>query len=129
MFVRDVEFADEPRLREIHAASGLEYEFPNLGSPLFVVKKALEADGKVRLAAAARITVEVSVLCDSEWLTPAFRLKAFELLHEEMRRELKAKGIEDVHAWLPPQMKSFARRLCRYFGWGRSAWDSYERTL
>lgn len=129
MITRDLEFQDEPQLREIHAASGLDYEFPNLGSPLYVVKKVVEVDGRVVVAAAARLTVEVSVLCDSEWLTPAFRLKAFEVLHEEMRRELKNKGLEDCHAWLPPQMKNFARRLCKYFGWGKSNWESYERAL
>jgi hypothetical protein len=129
VIVRNLEFADEPRLREIHAASGLEYEFPNLGNSLYIVKKVVEDDGTVVVAAAARLTVEVSVLCDAEWLTPAFRLKAFELLHEEMRRELKDKGLEDCHAWIPPQMKNFARRLMRSFGWGKSNWESYERTL
>lgn len=129
MIVRDLEAGDELRLREIHGASGLDYEFPKLESPLFIVKKVVEDEGRVAIAAVGRLVAEVQILCDPDWLTPAFRLKAFEVLHEEMRRALKDKGLDEVIAFIPPQKKSFARRLCRFFGWGKTNWDCYSREL
>lgn len=131
MIVRDLETADEGRLREIHADSGLSYEFPKLASPLFIVKKVIIDDeqGRPVMAAAVKLIAEAQILCDPEWLTPAFRLKAFELLHEEMRRALKEKGIDEVVAFVPPQKKSFARRLCRFFGWAKPNFECYSRSI
>jgi hypothetical protein len=131
VIIRDLEVADEEPLRRIHAQSGLKYEFPKLESPLFIIKKVVVDDeqGRPVIAGCVKLLGEAQILCDPEWLTPAFRLKALELLHEEMRRELADKGIDEVVAFLPEEKKSFGRRLMRMFGWGKAIGECYARTV
>ena len=51
-------------------------------------------------------------------------------LHSAGARDLKSRGLDDAHAWLPPEIaKRFGRRL-EALGWLRdSAWTPYCRRL
>ncbi len=129
MTCRDLQSADLPRLQELFAAQGFEYEFPDLQSAQFIVKRVLVDDNGVILGAiAARQTVELFLLADPTWQTPRWRLEALRLQHEDMRQQLAVRGIRDAHAWLPPQIcRAFGRRLLKSFGWRKQMWDCYSR--
>lgn len=126
MTIRPIASADLPRLRELFARQGFEYEFPDLHA--LVGALALEDEGVIVQVVLARPTTELYFLGDSTWRNPRWRMEALTRLHEAMRRELHAKGFEDVHAWIPPEKKSFVRRLKRSFGWTESHWSSLSRS-
>ncbi|HKW64572.1 MAG TPA: hypothetical protein VJN89_18620 [Candidatus Acidoferrum sp.] len=77
-------------------------------------------------AALLRLTAEAYLLLDPRVGTPRERWQWLLALHEAARRDAWQRGLEDVHAWLPPPIaKKFGRRLER-LGWCRDdAWTPY----
>ena len=126
MKIRQVTTADAARIQELFEQMGFEYQMPDVR--MMVAAQVIEdEEGKIRQVILARPTVELYFLADANWKTPAWRLDALRKIHESVRRELVTKGIEDVHCWLPPEVKSFGKRLMREFGWARPLWDTYTR--
>lgn len=126
MKVRDCELSDLPRLQELFNQHGFAYDLPDLSRMLSA--KVVEADGAIVQAILARTTVEMYMLGDRQWATPALRFAALQKVHEAMRQELVTKGIEDVHAFLPPSIaKSFSSRLMRSFHWTKPLWTALTR--
>lgn len=131
MTIRPYRASDEPILRALHEAQGFDYPFPDLSHPQFVgiVVAADENDVPVQ-AIAARKTVEVYMLGDPNWRTPAWRLRVFAQLHGSIHRLVFSQGFTDAHAFLPPKIaRAFGKRLQRNFGWVPSTWQSFCRYL
>lgn len=128
MRIRNYRPEDEPALREMHAAQGFDYTFPDLANPLFVSKLVLEDDnGRPVMAALGRVTCEVYLLAEPKAGTPRERFLRLLLMHESSRRDLETRGLDDATCWVPPQIeKAFGRRLER-LGWVRDPWPSYSR--
>lgn len=84
--------------------------------------------GNSRLLGAAflRLTAEAYLLLDPRAGTPRERWQWLLALHEAARRDAWQRGLEDVHAWLPPPIaQNFGRRLER-LGWRRDdSWTPY----
>ena len=128
MNVRQCNSADQPRLKELFDSQGFTYQLPSLKE--FVAAQAVDENGVV-MAILARPTVELYMLSDPSWKTPAMRFEALRKLHESMRLELRGKGFRDVHVWIPPQKKSFVQRLKKSFGWtgdGSPEWTCLTRS-
>ena len=148
MRVREYNEGDLEALPGIHASQGFGYEFPDLSNPLFLTKlvlanedadeqssarEACDSQGKgqgIAGAALLRLTAEAYLLIDPKIGRPRERWLRILLLHEAARREAIARGLEDVHAWLPPEIATkFGRRL-RRLGWVRdSDWTPYCQRL
>jgi len=81
-------------------------------------------------ASLLRLTAEAYLLLDPSEGTPRERWKWLLGLHEATRRDALARGLEDVHAWLPPEIAGkFGKRL-RKLGWVRDdAWMPFCRRL
>jgi hypothetical protein len=147
MLIREYRDSDLPALRAIHAAQGFDYALPNLTNPLFVTKLVLtprvdEADaglcsgaagcartesrGEIVAAAFLRLTAEAYLLLDPRVGTPRQRWQWLLALHSAAERDAWQRGLEDVHAWLPPPItKQFGKRLTR-LGWLRDdTWTPY----
>lgn len=130
MRVRELCGKDVERLRELHAASGFAYDFPDLNRREFTILRCLvdESDAVVQ-AVLVRNTCELFFIGDSLWRTPKWRFESFRLLHEHIRIACHDYGYTDAHAWIPPQLaKSFTRRLMRGFGWCLNPWACLSRT-
>lgn len=128
MRIRPLESADYPRIQELFEQQGFKYSLPDRRE--FVAAMAVEDDGVV-MAILARPTVELYMLADANWKTPAMRFEALRKIHESMRLELHGKGFRDVHVWVPPQKKSFVQRLKKSFGWvgdGSPEWTCLTRS-
>lgn len=126
MKVRTCRPADVPRLQELFERHGFDYTLPALAEML--VAEVVEDKGVIVQAILARPTVEMYMLGDSTWKTPALRMAALRKIHESVRLALVEKGIEDVHAFLPPTVaKSFASRLMRSFHWTKPLWTALTR--
>jgi hypothetical protein len=155
MRVRAYEETDLEELKRIHAVQGFSYGFPDLGNPLFLTKLVLvgedsgreEAAGedscrdeaqsniddgcaptknKIAGAALLRLTAEAYLLLDPKAGTPRERWEWLLGLHAVTEREAERRGLEDVHAWLPPEIAGkFGKRL-RRLGWVRDdEWTPY----
>lgn len=128
MRIRTFRPEDEPALKQMHAAQGFDYAFPDLANPLFVSKLVLEDDdGRPLMAALGRLSCEVYLLAKPRAASPRERFLQMLLMHEAGRRDLEARGLDDATCWVPPPIeKAFGRRLER-LGWVRDPWPSYSR--
>lgn len=111
--IRRVQEKDIPRLKELHAATGFEWDFPSDMISAWVW--ADENDAPVMMAG-ARVLAE-AVLISSKDGDPQQRLAILERLAEVTRRDVRELGIREAVAWLPDSIwRGFSRRLKR-FGW------------
>ena len=146
MLIREYRDSDLAALHAIHAAQGFSYALPDLRNPLFVTKIVLTNEGVpsrispvtshespvtgILGAALLRLTAEAYLLLDSRAGTPRQRWQWLLALHAAAERDAWHRGLEDVHAWLPPPIsKKFGKRLAR-LGWLRDdTWTPYCRKL
>jgi hypothetical protein len=159
MLIREYRQSDLTHLRAIHTAQGFDYALPDLTNPLFVTKLVLQqgdspvaaqhaapapekaeqsanatldasAGGAIVGAAFLRLTAEAYLLLDPHAGTPRQRWQWLLALHAATEREAWQRGLEDVHAWLPPPIANkFGKRLAR-LGWIRDdTWTPYCRKL
>src|SRR5277367_3218910 len=147
MQVREYRQSDLAALRAIHAAQGFTYPLPDLNNPLFVTKLILvresaseNAEGCSEESATApetiigaallRLTAEAYLLLDPNSGTPRDRWNGLLHLHAAAERDAWQRGLEDVHAWLPPPIAhKFGRRITQ-LGWNRDdAWTPYCKRL
>ena len=125
MQIREYTESDLDELRKIHSAQNFPYAFPDLANPLFLTKLVL-TDGdeqtnhqKILGAAILRLTAEAYLLLDPQLKNPRERWNAIFTLHAAAQRDAEQRGLEDVHAWLPPPIaQKFGRRLAK-LGWRR----------
>lgn len=126
MNVRPLRQSDVPRLHELFLAQNIDYEFPPIEKLL--VHVLVDDKDEPIMAVAARKTAELYLLCDPGWRTPAWRWEALLKLHEAVRKELERQDYDDVHIWIPPQLKSFGKRLMRKLGWSKPLWECFSRS-
>lgn len=128
--VRDYQPSDFARVKEIHEATGIDYELPNLDSPLFLVTKVLEVDGVVRQCGGLYLQCEVYLWADStDWADPTEKLEGIQALNDAGMRDAWLRGIEQAVLWLPPGMERFGDRLIEDLGFtkDRDGWHTYSR--
>jgi len=146
MLIREYTESDLDALRAIHAAQGFDYALPDLNNPLFVTKLVLaknsergsqnadcgDGDTPQQILASVflRLTAEGYLLLDPRAGTPRDRWQWLLALHAAAERDAWQRGLEDVHAWLPPPIaKKFGKRIAR-LGWLRDdAWTPYCKRL
>lgn len=128
--MRDYQASDFERVRELHEASDIDYEFPDLSNPLFIVTKVIELDGIVRACGGLYLQAECYVWIDhSDWTTPDGRLEAIQILDRECMDAAWLKGIDQAVVFLPPGMERFGERLEQDLGFSkdREGWRTYSK--
>ena len=159
MQVRAYEQQDLEDLQRIHRAQGFGYPFPDLQNPLFLTKLVLVGNEQSREegalkesrqagaqqccaptsevdpprivgAALLRLTAEAYLLLDPNVGAPRERWEWLLGLHAAAEHEAARRGLEDVHAWLPPEIAAkFGKRLSK-LGWVRDdVWTPYCKRL
>jgi len=128
--IRDYKIKDFRDVKRIHAQGGLDYQFPDINSPLFIVRKVMTVNDKVVCAVLWRMEVETYLLLDQEsTLGPEEKMMALRALQVEGLHELWTKGIDNCVAWIPESVeKHFSKRLTQ-LGWepDRDGWRSWSR--
>jgi hypothetical protein len=115
--IREYQESDLLALLRMHARQGFDYPFPDLRSPLFVVKRVAEEQGVPQAAAFLRLTSEAYLLFDPQEGMPRERWKRVLELHEAVKADAQRVGLDDVHAFIAPGVpEGFYRRLQR-LGW------------
>jgi hypothetical protein len=109
----------------------IDFQFPDLRSPLFIVKKvAVDDDGSIIGAAVIRIEAEQYLWVDKQ-RSSRVRWQAVEELARSSYRSAWAAGLENLVAWIPCAVeKTFAHALEK-LGWipDRDGWRSWSRPL
>jgi hypothetical protein len=84
---------------------------------------------RIVMAVLLRLTAETYLLHDPAAGTPRQRWQRFLAMHEAVRQDAAARGLDDAQAFLPPRIaKSFGRRLER-LGWRRDPWPCFSRMV
>ncbi|HKV27714.1 MAG TPA: hypothetical protein VJN90_05520, partial [Candidatus Acidoferrales bacterium] len=110
MKIREYNEADLDALVAMHRAQGFDYALPDLADPIFVSKLVVEDEEagagndehKIVMAALARLTCEMYLLVDPKAGTPQERYTRLLELQRAGAKDLRARGLDDAHAWLPP---------------------------
>jgi hypothetical protein len=145
MQIREYRESDLAALRAIHAAQGFDYALPDMRNPLFVTKLILstanatapnEPDASeppqesIIGAALLRLTAEAYLLLDPKAGAPLERWHWLLHLHAATERDAWQRGLEDVHAWLPPPIASRFGKRIEQLGWRRDdSWTPYCKRL
>jgi hypothetical protein len=129
VLIRPYTDADLSALRRLHETQGFDYAFPDLCNPLFLSKLVVEDDaGRAVMASLARLTCEIYLLMDPAAGTPRDRFARIAALQRAGEADLRTRGLEDAHAWLPPRIAArFGRRIAQ-LGWlCDDSWTPYCR--
>ena len=128
--IRDYTPADFESVKAIHAATEIDYKFPDINAPLFLVKKVVEHDGVVRVAAGMYLQAETYLWLDqTDWASPQDKLDAIKELDKEVMHDTWLQGVDCACLWLPPGMERFGERLTEDLGFtrDRDGWVSYSK--
>lgn len=128
--IRNYQATDLEAVKAIHESTQIDYQFPDVGSPIFLVKKVYEEDGVVRAALGAYMQIEFYLWLDKgSWATPEEKMQVIHQLDDEVTLEAWLQGIDQAVLWLPPGMERFGERLTEDFGFtkDRAGWISYSR--
>ena len=130
MEIREYTDRDFYTIQEIHRASGLPVNcLPDFANPLFLVKRVVENGSGIMVCGAIKLTGELYVLVDHSKGDPESRWEALKALTASGLLEASRMGIDDVTAFVPPEIeKSFAKRLLE-LQFVRSPWPSYTKIL
>ncbi len=87
------------------------------------------SSSRVVMAVLLRLTAETYLLHDPAAGTPRLRWQRFLSLHDAARQSAAARGLDDVQAFLPPNVaRAFGRRLAR-LGWTHDPWTCYSKRV
>lgn len=125
--IRDFGPGDVEQIKAIYNEQGFDYSMPNLSSPLVLVKKVREEDGRVVGACFLRLTAETFLVVSGSPVAKGLTLKELE---PEVLREAYEKGLSEIVCVVPPEIsESFAPTLER-LGWERARdWPMWQRNL
>ena len=128
LFVTRLVLTDDEPQPPGSANSSPSRGFSGMNLPIDVLPE--QGSSKIIGAAFLRLTAEAYLLLDPKAGTPQDRWRALLTLHAAAERDAWHRGLEDIHAWLPPPIaKKFGKRLAR-LGWQRDdTWTPYCRRL
>lgn len=128
ILIRPYTEADLEQVKSLHKAQGFDYELP---SELLSASAVIEESGEITHALLLRMTSEAYWLFDPKNQSRRERLGRMLMLKKEVSFIAKKIGLEDVHAWLPPELsenKCLNATLLK-IGWERMHWQPYRYPL
>ncbi len=130
MNVVDADATDFPAIEDIHKGMGMDYQLPDLNSPLFFVKKVVKDEqGRVLGACFLRLSAECYL-----WLRPDCgprqKMDAMEAMQPEVLEGAWEKGIDDIEARIPGDLERRFQKRLKQLGWSRDRedWHPWSRS-
>ena len=125
--IRDARPEDVEAIKDIHKRQGFDYPLPDLTSPLILVKKVREVDGRVVGAMFLRITAETFLLVDG---SPVTKGRSVEELQPEVVRAAWEKGLSEIVCVVPPEIEPDFSPVLTRMGWAKERdWALYSRSV
>ena len=130
--IRSYTPSDLEAIERIHKENKLDFVFPNLNSPLFMVNKVLVVDGVPRASYALRMVAEVNLWQDrSDWTDAEGKWMAIKALDKEATEAAADLRLDGITCFLPPGYERFGRRISGKDGLGftqdRPGWTGYSK--
>lgn len=119
---------DRTALADIHARMGSRYALPDFQSPLFIIKQVSKEAGAVRGAIAVKMIGEAYLLLEPT-LTRYEKARTVALLSLSGIRAAREASLEDVSAWLPPEVESTFGSMLSDLKWSKSPWPCWSRRI
>jgi hypothetical protein len=118
---------DVAELERLHGRQREPYPFPGRSIADAVVVR----DGGAVVAGAVTVrAVEVVLVLDHRWGTPARRWAAVAAMQEQLADMARQAGVDCAYVWLEPRRaRGFGRKLMERLGWSRPVWDCYQRKV
>ena len=118
---------DVAELEALHGHLQEPFPFPRAGIAEAVV---VRDRGSVVAGAVAVRAVEIVMVLDHGWATPARRWAAVKAMQEKLEAAVVASGVDCAYVWLEPRRaRGFGRKLMERLGWSRPVWDCYQRKV
>ena len=130
MTVRDYTDADKQAVAQLHRDMGMDYLLPDLESPLFVVRKVYELDGRIIGTEFLKLQAEAYLMLDCN-LDAVEKTRVIAHLSRETEREAYNRGLDTLAAYIPEEISTkFSKRL-NLLGWSkaRDRWVTWFREL
>ena len=127
--IRDYEVGDAQAIKYIHESQKFDYALPDINSPLVLVKKVREVDGRIVGAMLLRITCETYLFVEG---SPEAKARSILELQPEVLKEAYRKGLSDIICVLPPEIASEFGPVMEdeRLGWSRDRdWPMYSREI
>lgn len=127
MKVREFSPEDAEKVRAMYDSMQLGYPMPDLSMPLFKAK-VVEADNGEIVGAGAIKVIGESFL----WLGGVGRYRQTRIwrkLAAEARVTAKTMGLDELSAWIPPEIESKFFRSLLHCGWKPSPWRAWSTQL
>lgn len=103
---------DREKVLALRRAHGERFVFADPDDPLNSIYVLLEGDdGELLAAGVGRVTAEMILLVNHERGTPSERWDWTRMMTEETVREGYNRGLGEMHCWVRPELRSFARRV------------------
>lgn len=116
---------------ELHQKMGMDYQLPNLESPLLLVKKAVKDNsGNLLGFCVLRLTAECMLLVDPD-LRPDSKMEVMTALSPSVIEEAYAQGLDDLMAAIPEDVETRFQKRLKELGWDkdRRGWNLWSRSL
>jgi hypothetical protein len=131
VIVRDYEPSDREAVEQLHRLQGMDYKFPDIDQPLFLVRKVcLDDTGKIIGTALCKLQCETYLML-APALTPSEKVEAITEMNPAIEQEAYERGIDTLAAYIPADIsKRFTKRL-KVLGWNtaRPGWVTWFRDL
>jgi hypothetical protein len=112
--VREYRDSDLDAIKRIHGESGLDYQLPDINSPLFIAKVVIEREGRPSLMVAGRIDVETYLISSGK---PDQKWEDIQLAQPEYLAALWKQGIDSTFCVVPPEVNRHFGKRMRRLGW------------
>ena len=132
--IRDYVASDFEAIKQIHENNRLDFNFPNINSPLFLINKVLVDADTVRASYALRVVVESNLWIDkSNWTDSEGKWLAIRALDKEACDSARNFGLDGVQCFMPSSYKRFGQRISGEDGLGfvpdRPGWLGFSKHL
>jgi len=128
MIIRPYLDSDEAAIKAMHKEMGSLYDCPDFTKPQFLVRTVLEnGNGRPEMALFLRKTAETYLLFEHGNMSKRQIIGRILAIGKESELAAKRAGIEDVHAFIPPEIEKFGKLLI-HLGWEKD-WPCYSRKV
>ncbi len=112
----------------LHEKMGIKYPLPNLDSPLIVLKEEYREEDKLIAACAVKLVGEAFLWIDPE-ATTRKKIEGLRRVARAAEHAARDRSIEDVSAWIPPEIEPRFAHMLFMLGWKRSPWPCWSRII
>lgn len=116
-------------IRKLHESMGSLYPLPPLDSPVVPAKMIVhDSRGEVSAAGCLKLVGEAFLWLNLEASTRE-KIRAIRKLSQGMADAGRLAGLEEVSAWVPPEIEPTFSHMLTSLGWRKSPWPTWSILL